>query len=175
MSPIKPYPSPRLRPSDFIRFRDDLALLLTVCTAQDLANWMGKDKGNVSKKLNGVEPITQKFLADFYQTLSPAIARIKQGAAGHEVESEMAKPTKEESAVLIRYQVKVVELSKGVEEMREELLELKAGAGEIRIELREVRTILQKQEGTLADHTAAIRRLEAAIFGPKEPGTARSA
>ncbi|HVU97970.1 MAG TPA: hypothetical protein VHE34_22255 [Puia sp.] len=167
MSPIKPYPSPRVRPADFIKFRDDLALLLTVFTARELARWMGKDKGNFSKKINGVEPITPKFLNDFYRELGPAIARIKQGAAGYEVTEEMAEPSKEESAVLIRYQVKLVELMAGVEEMREEILELKVGGDNMRVELREIKTVLQQQGATLAEHTAAIHRLEAAVFGPK--------
>lgn len=175
MPHIKPYPSPRLRPADFIRFRDDLELLLTVFAARELANWMGKDKGNFSKKINGVEPVTPRFLADFYHTLGPAITRIKQGAAGYEVEEEMAGPSPEESTTLIKYQVKLVELAAGVEEMREEIIELKAGAGEMRVELREVRSLLLEQGSTLAEHTAAIRRLEAAVFGPRGPEGALSA
>jgi len=175
MSPIKPYPSPRVRPADFIQFRDDLKLLLTVFTARELANWMGKDKGNFSKKINGVEPITPKFLGDFYRELGPAITRIKQGAAGHEVAEEMAEPSKEQSAIVIRYQVKLHKLEEGVEEIREEILELKVGAGNMRVELREVRTVLQQQGSTLAEHGAAIRRLEEAVFGPKGTKLAQSA
>lgn len=182
MSRIKPYPSPRLRPSDFIQFRDDLELLLTVFTAQELASRMGKDKGNFSKKLNGVEPITLRFLTDFYQTLDPLIARARQGARAHEILEELAEPSKEESAVVIKLQVKVVDLAAGVQEMRQEIVELKTGTDEMRVELYEVRTglqqekaVLAEQEAALAEHAAAIRRLEEAVFGPQGPELALSA
>ena len=190
MSHIKAYPSPALRPADFIKFRDDLELLLTVCAAGELAKWMGKDKGNFSKKLNGVEPITSRFLGDFYRKLGPAIGRARQGAAGYELAEEMTEHSPEESAALIKYQVRVTDLAAGVDGMREEILELKNGAGEMRVELREVETVLKQhgsalaahksiltgqaatlaeQETTLSEQNAAIRRLEEAVFGPLKP------
>jgi len=175
MPHIKAYPSPRLRPSDFIQFRDDLELLLAVCTAQELANRMGKDKGNFSKKMNGIEPITLRFLIDFYEKLDPLITWVKQGATAHEIAEEMAEPSKEGSSILIKFQVKLVDVAAGVEEVRKEIIELKTGADEMRVELREVRTTLEQEEAALAEHQAAIRRLEAAVFGSQGPEWAISA
>lgn len=175
MHQIKPFPSPRLRPSDFIQFRDDLELLLSVCTAQELANRMGKDKGNFSKKLNGIEPITLRFLVDFYAKLDPLITWVKQGATAQEIAEERAEPSKEESSILIKFQVKLIDVAAGVEEVRKEIIELKSGADEMRVELREVRTTLEQEEAALADHEVAIRRLEVAVFGPHGPEWAISA
>ncbi len=153
MSESKPFAGRQLRPADFIKFKADLELLLTVFTAQTLANWMGKDKGNFSKRLNGIDPITAKFLAEFYRKLGPVINRIKQGAASFEVEDEMTKQPAEETP-FIKYRVEIVELQ--------------TGAGELRVKIHEMSNVL-------AEHDNAIKRLEAAVFGPEGPQKALTA
>ena len=153
MSESKAFAGSKLRPADFIKFKADLELLLTVFTAQTLANWMGKDKGNFSKRLNGIDPITTKFLAEFYRKLGPVIHRIKQGAASFEVEDEMVEQPKEETPY-IKYRVDIVDLQ--------------TGAGEFRIKIHEMSNVLE-------EHDIAIKRLEAAVFGPEGPQKALSA
>lgn len=90
MAEKKPFPGPHLRKEDFEKFEGDLALLLSAFRPELLGKWMGKDAGNFSKKVNGVQGITSNFLRDFYSKLGSVIAKLQKGVAAYQIEMEMS-------------------------------------------------------------------------------------
>jgi hypothetical protein len=127
MSELKAFAGGRLRQADFEQWKADLELLLTVFTAQTLAKWMEKDKGNFSRKINGQEAVTPRFLRDFYGKLEPVIARIKQGATAHQVEEEMATEPEAEKKPYIKVWVEIGMIKAVLEKHEAEIRELQAG------------------------------------------------
>ena len=71
-----------VRKLEFDQFTSDLRLFLNTFCAAQLARWMGRDKGSLSKKLNGIKPITTKDLVDFYGAVSNVITKLKKGGTG---------------------------------------------------------------------------------------------
>lgn len=155
MSIAKAFASSRLRRVEFEKFKADLELLLTVFTSQMLARWMGKDKGNFSKRVNGVRPVTAEFLGDFYRNLEPVIARVRQGATRYQIEKEMDVRPKEEADSLIRIRV--------------EIFELRGGMSQVRVILDEHDVAIRKHDTTINEQDVAIKQLQEAVFGPKGP------
>ena len=96
MPDLKFRPAKNVRHSDFETFAKDLELFLEAFTPQLLANWMGKDKGNLSKKLNGLEPITRNDIRDFYGCVSSVVTKLKKGMEAYQIELEMTAGTAEE-------------------------------------------------------------------------------
>ena len=85
----KIHPARNLRNLEFERFRTDLELFLQAFPPALLAKWMKKDAGNISKKLNGIDAITQKDLFDFYGALSSVITKLEMGMPAYEIERQM--------------------------------------------------------------------------------------
>ena len=158
MSEGKAFPDERLQKAEFEKFMDDLKLLKNVFPAQKLAAWMKKDRGNLSKKINGVEPITPKFLRDFYRRLDRAIRLLKQGVPPHEVEREMDGLPEEEAGTFIQLQLTFYDLDLKVKVIQREMVEIRTDADQDRGEMVEVKI-------TLADHAAMIKALQTAVFG----------
>lgn len=92
MSKLNIRPGRNVRKPEFEQFTLDLQLFLNAFCAAQLARWMGRDKGNLSKKLNGIEPITAKDLVDFYGTVSSIISKLKSGVQPFQIEQDMAFP-----------------------------------------------------------------------------------
>ena len=93
MSEMHIHPAKNVPPADFAQYAKDLQLFLEAFTPQLLAEWLNKDKGNISKKLNGNEPITRKDIKDFYSKLSSIVAKLKIGLNSFQIELEMDEPT----------------------------------------------------------------------------------
>ncbi|HVU96817.1 MAG TPA: hypothetical protein VHE34_16425 [Puia sp.] len=89
MSKLNIRPGRNVRKSEFEQFTLDLQLFLNAFCAAQLARWMGRDKGNLSKKLNGIEPITTKDLVDFYGTASSVITKLEKGVPVFQIEQDM--------------------------------------------------------------------------------------
>ena len=79
----------RLRKEDFEQFKKDLELLLESFSPGQLAAWMRKDRRNFSRKLNGIEAITPKFLLNFRRALNPVIDRLRRGVPAYQVIIEL--------------------------------------------------------------------------------------
>jgi hypothetical protein len=90
MPELKIYPSKNVRKADFELFAKDLGDFLEAFTQELLAKWMGRDPGNLSKKLNGNEAITRNDLRDFYSTVSSVLTRLRNGVPPYQIELEMA-------------------------------------------------------------------------------------
>ena len=177
MAELKAFAESRLRPADFEKFKADLELLLGTFTAQMLANWMGKDKGHLSKKINGIEPVTAKFISDFYRSLDPVISRIRQGAAPHEVEAEMSIRPRESEETIVRLKVTIYDMERAIKVVNIEVVKIQGVLEELQAEVRSVREVadgVQEEVGgirmTLREHDAAIRALQAVIFGGSGSG-----
>lgn len=91
MSELIIRPHGNIRKLELDQFTSDLQLLLEAFCPSQLAQWMGRDKGNLSKKLNGIEPITAKDLVDFYGTVSSVVAKLRMGVSAYRIELEMTK------------------------------------------------------------------------------------
>jgi hypothetical protein len=50
---------------------------------------MGRDAGNLSKKLNGNESITRNDLRDFYSAVSSVVLKLRNGIPPYQIELEM--------------------------------------------------------------------------------------
>src|SRR5579871_5103118 len=90
MPDLKIRPAANTRRTDFVKFAQDLELFLEAFTPQLLANWMKKDKANLSKKLNGIEPITRNDIRDFYACVSSVLTKLKEGVEAFQIELEMS-------------------------------------------------------------------------------------
>jgi hypothetical protein len=93
MSEFQIRPSRNVPKADFERYAKDLELFLGAFTPQLLAEWLNKDKGNISRKLHGNEAITRNDIRDFYSKLSSVVAKLKKGINSFEIELEMEDPT----------------------------------------------------------------------------------
>lgn len=100
MSEFQIRPSRNVPKADFERYAKDLELFLEAFTPQLLAEWLHKDKGNISRKLHGNEAITRNDILDFYSKLSSVVAKLKKGVNSFEIELEMENPTDEEPKVV---------------------------------------------------------------------------
>lgn len=89
MSKLNIRPGRNVRKPEFDQFTLDLQLFLSAFCAAQLARWMGRDKGNLSKKLNGIEPITAKDLVDFYETVSSVVTKLEKGVPVFQIEQDM--------------------------------------------------------------------------------------
>lgn len=89
MPELKIRPASHIPTLEFCEFTRDVAAFLEAFTPELLAKWMGKDAGNISKKLNGIEPITRKYLIDFYRTIGPILVKLKAGLPAYQIELEM--------------------------------------------------------------------------------------
>ena len=89
MSELNVHPGRNVRKQEFDRFTSDLQLFLEAFSLSHLAQWMARDKGNLSKKLTGIEPITAKDLVDFYGTLSSVIIKLRKGVPAYIIEQDM--------------------------------------------------------------------------------------
>jgi hypothetical protein len=98
MSEINLKRSRNLRKEDFEKYERDIKTFLKAFSPQVLANWLKKDKGNVSRKLNGIESITSNDLADFYSKLGSAITKLQNGVPPYQIELEM-NPVEEDPQV----------------------------------------------------------------------------
>lgn len=99
MSNVQIRPSRNVSKADFDLFARDLELFLGAFTPQLLADWLHKDKGNLSRKLHGNEPITRNDVRDFYGRLSAVIAKLKAGINAFQIELEMEHPAEDECPV----------------------------------------------------------------------------
>ncbi len=100
MSEFEIRPSRNVNKADFERFAQDLELFLSAFTPQLLAEWLHKDKSNISRKLHGNEAITRNDIKDFYSKLSSVIAKMKEGIYSYQIEMEMEEPTDEDRPVV---------------------------------------------------------------------------
>jgi hypothetical protein len=100
MSDIQIRPSRNVSKADFDLFARDLELFLGAFTPQLLADWLRKDKGNLSRKLHGSEPITRNDIRDFYGRLSAVMAKLKSGVNAFQIELEMESPREDECPVI---------------------------------------------------------------------------
>jgi hypothetical protein len=75
--------------ADFNRLEEDLKFLLKTFKRTKLREWMGQDKGNFSKRLSGILPITQHFYLTFYENLNLPITWRKEGISREEIELRM--------------------------------------------------------------------------------------
>ena len=100
MSELHIYPAKNVSKADFEKYAKDLGLFLEAFTPQLLAEWLDKDKGNISKKLNGNEPITRNDIKDFYSKLSSIVAKLEIGVNSFQIELEMENPTDEDRAIV---------------------------------------------------------------------------
>ena len=100
MSEFEIRPSRNVSRADFERFAKDLELFLGAFTPQLLAEWLHKDKGNLSRKLHGNEAITRNDIKDFYGKLSSVVAKLKEGINAFQIELEMEEPTDEDRPVI---------------------------------------------------------------------------
>jgi DNA polymerase III delta prime subunit len=96
MPGLKIHASSTVRRADFEKFAKDLELFLEAFTPQLLANWMKKDKGNLSKKLNGLEAITRNDIRDFYGSVSSVLTKLRKGMEAYQIELEMSRVEAEE-------------------------------------------------------------------------------
>lgn len=78
-----------LSKAGFEEYQKDLKLFLDAFTSQLLAKWLNKDKGNISKKLTGIEPTTRNDIKDFYGKLSSVVQQLKNGVPAYLIELEM--------------------------------------------------------------------------------------
>jgi len=89
MSDLKMFPAGNIRKADFEKFEKEVILFLRGFTRELLAKWMGRDAGNLSRKLNGAEAVTRKDLRDFESKISSVIIKLEKGMAPHRIELEM--------------------------------------------------------------------------------------
>lgn len=100
MSEFEIRPSRNVNKADFERFAIDLELFLGAFTPQLLAEWLHKDKANISRKLHGNEPITRNDIKDFYSKLSAVVAKLREGINAFQIELEMDAPTDKDRPVI---------------------------------------------------------------------------
>lgn len=158
MSERKAFADGRLEPAEFERFEENLRILLKAFPARKLAKWMGKDRGNLSKKINGIEPITSKFLGDFYGRLHEAIRLLKRGMPPHEVENIMDGQPEEEPGTFVQLQLAFRDAELKITVIQREVVEIKEELTEDRQEMEDVQIVLR-------EHEAAIKALQARVFG----------
>jgi hypothetical protein len=96
MSELKIKKGRDVRKADFEEFDKDLKLFLEAFSPQILSKWVGKNKGNLSRKLNGNKSITRKDLRDFYGSVGSVVAKLKKGISPYQIELEMATPVIED-------------------------------------------------------------------------------
>jgi len=145
MPELKIRPATNVRFEDFQKFAKDLELFLKAFTPQLLAEWIKKDKGNLSKKLNGIEPITRNDIRDFYTGVSSVMEKLKNGIHAFQIELEMSADEPEEHK----------------KNLWEEIRLMKAT-------LQEQNTTLQEQSLVLRDHSITLRELISSIRGPQD-------
>ena len=108
------------------KFRHDLKLLLEVFTVAKLAKWLGTDKGQLSKKFNGHEPITLYDLNRFHKHLDIVLDKLKRGIEPYQIELEMCEALDADNEHPSLYE-QVRELKEAVRELKLSVEELKGG------------------------------------------------
>lgn len=138
MPGLKIHASTTVRHADFEKFAKDLELFLEAFTPQLLANWMKKDKGNLSKKLNGLEPITRNDIRDFYGSVSSVISKLKKGMEAYQIELEMTTDEAEQHKKNLWEEFHLIQAT--MEEHRLTLREHGVALQELSLALRELQS-----------------------------------
>lgn len=171
--------------SDFLNFKADLEFLLKCFPAQKLADWLKMDKGNLSKKINGKEQVTDRFIQSFNEVMEYPVLLLHQGKSPQEVEDEMERrlregapnPEKVRVSVFDQAIVKVVE---GMLDIQAKVLEVEEKSEK---EIRGMRAMVlavedrnEKNEReiggikvVLREYDIALKELKEVVFRPGRP------
>jgi len=165
MPEVNALPKKGVSISRFLSFKADLEFLLKHFPAQKLAEWMKMDKGNLSRKINGVDKTTDRFIGNFNEVMEYPVLLLHQGKTTREVEEEMERrlkagpknPERSRVAVFDQAVEKVVE---GMLDIRTMVLQLEE---KTEMEIGGIKVVLQR-------HGDDIERLQAAVFAGKDHG-----
>ena len=82
-------PGAKINKTRYENFALDLDLFLQAFPAALLAKWMEKIPGNLRKKLEGTQAITDQDISVFYRRVGHVITKLKKGSTPTEIELEM--------------------------------------------------------------------------------------
>jgi hypothetical protein len=163
MPEVNAIPKKGVSISQFLSFKADLEYLLKQFPAQKLAEWMKMDKGNLSRKINGVDKTTNRFIGNFNEVMEYPLLLLHQGKTAPQVEEEMerrleAGPKKPERSRFTVFDQAVGKVVEGMLDIRTMVLELEE---KNEMEIGGIKVVLQK-------HGVEIEELKEAVFGAKD-------
>jgi hypothetical protein len=167
MPEVNAIPKKGVRISDFLSMKVDLEFLLKQFPAQKLAEWLSMDKGNLSRKINGVDKITDRFIHNFNKIMEYPILLLHQGKTPQEVEDQMDLRLKKETPDAGKMRFSLFEQSVG--KVLDGVLEMRDMVLEVQVTVLEEKEKNEREIGgikiVLRQHDLAIEALNKVAFG----------